>query len=171
MSTPSRRDFSQLSLLLAQAAQSPSAAGESKGEAGVDRIILFIDDLDRCPENIVVDVLQAVHLLLAFPLFVVVVAVDSRWLLHSLRQHSQALADDDVDVASPVNYLEKIFQIPFRLRPHGGGRGFDRLIDTLTAPAKHEESPAPDPSPDPARADQTVKPPPPGKRVDKKKSP
>jgi hypothetical protein len=32
----------------------------------VDRIILFIDDLDRCPADKVLEVLQAVHLLLAY---------------------------------------------------------------------------------------------------------
>lgn len=36
------------------------------------RIVLYIDDLDRCPPDKVVDVLQACHLLLCFPLFVVV---------------------------------------------------------------------------------------------------
>lgn len=45
-----------------------------------ERIILYIDDLDRCPPEKVVEVLQAIHLLLCFPLFVVVVAVDARWV-------------------------------------------------------------------------------------------
>jgi hypothetical protein len=49
------------------------------------RIILYIDDLDRCPPEKVVEVLQAIHLLLYFPLFVVVVAVDARWLSRSLK--------------------------------------------------------------------------------------
>src|SRR5262249_143903 len=47
----------------------------------VDRIVLYIDDLDRCPPDRVVEVLQALHLILSVPLFVVVVAVDSTWLL------------------------------------------------------------------------------------------
>ncbi|MEZ5024500.1 MAG: P-loop NTPase fold protein [Chitinophagales bacterium] len=42
----------------------------------VERIVLYIDDLDRCPPKKVVEVLQAIHLILAFPLFVVVVGVD-----------------------------------------------------------------------------------------------
>jgi hypothetical protein len=50
----------------------------------IDRIILYIDDLDRCPPRRVVELLEAVHLLLAVDLFVVVVAVDPRWLLRSL---------------------------------------------------------------------------------------
>jgi hypothetical protein len=115
-----------------------------------NRIILYIDDLDRCPEERVVDVLQAVHLLLAFELFVVVVAVDSRWLNHALMKHYPALAyyqyqrdngngnnqqgaqppttntiehdnnkTHDHNKATSEDYLEKIFQIPFWIRPLG----------------------------------------------------
>ncbi len=51
----------------------------------IDRIVLYIDDLDRCTPRQVVEVLQAAHLLLALDLFVVVGGVDPRWLLHSLR--------------------------------------------------------------------------------------
>jgi len=89
-----------------------------------------------------VDVLQAIHLLLAFPLFVVVVGVDPRWLLHSLQKRYPALRGtaagvDLVDgdepaewVPTPQNYLEKIFQIPFALHPMSG-TGFSRLIRSL----------------------------------------
>ena len=108
----------------------------------VDRIILYIDDLDRCPENKVVDVLQAVHLLLAFPLFVVVVGVDSEWLLHSLKtQMAQFSApassdDDDLDrtlwASTPINYLEDLPE-PFTLRTMPE-TGFDDLIEDLTTP-------------------------------------
>jgi KAP family P-loop domain len=50
----------------------------------LDRIVLYIDDLDRCPTHQVIKVMEAVNLLFGFPLFVVVMAVDSRWLLRSL---------------------------------------------------------------------------------------
>lgn len=159
-----RNDFHQLSNLLSEsarermeAAANPSA--ESAGLQGaetpaepvstdgkqagrelprIDRIILYIDDLDRCPEDRVVDVLQAVHLLLAFPLFVVVVGVDSRWLLLSLKDHYAALrgrrgGSDESEPewnTTPQNYLEKIFQIPFTLRPMASG-GFGSLVDAL----------------------------------------
>ena len=83
----------------------------------VDRIVLYIDDLDRCPPRRVVEVLEAVHLLLAFPLFVVVVGVDPRWVKGSLQAHYwQLLASEDGQpAASPVDYIEKIFQVPFQL--------------------------------------------------------
>jgi len=49
------------------------------GPPPLQRIVLYVDDLDRCPPTKVVDVLRATHLLLALPLFVVIVAVDPRW--------------------------------------------------------------------------------------------
>jgi phospholipase C len=134
-----RRDFETLDRLLRQ--------GLAHGHVGeiepIERIILYIDDLDRCPEDKVVEVLQAIHLLLFFPLFVVVVGVDPRWLLHSLRQHSRAFqgmseGTEDFSImerahwqSTPLNYLEKIFQIPFAIQPMARD-GFSRLVDNLT---------------------------------------
>lgn len=84
------------------------------------RIALYIDDLDRCPPDKVVEVLQAVHLLLTFPLFVVLVAVDVRWVRKALLQHYPNLmagAGEQLETASVSDYLEKIFQIPYWMRP------------------------------------------------------
>src|SRR4030095_6744962 len=60
----------------------------------VNRIILYIDDLDRCPPEKVVEVLRAIHLLLAFPLFVVIVAVDARWMKRALRDRVALMLRD-----------------------------------------------------------------------------
>lgn len=122
-----QRDLMALSEeLLGQRPGHPGTDGQAS-LLTVERIVLYIDDLDRCPPKQVVDVLQAVHLLLAFPLFVVVVGVDARWLLRSLeRQYAGFLSPDDTSASkgndeeywasTPQNYLEKIFQIPFWLR-------------------------------------------------------
>jgi hypothetical protein len=147
------QDFKRLSDLMARAAlaRKRKAEGQSTEEdeedarlPRIDRIVLYIDDLDRCPEKKVVDVLQAVHLLLAYPLFVVVVGVDPRWLLHSLEEHSGAFrmslepGEEEQDRKSAewrstsLNYLEKIFQIPYTLRPMDPD-GFKRLVDDLSA--------------------------------------
>jgi hypothetical protein len=113
--------------------------GPSEEEFHLNRIVLYIDDLDRCPPATVVQVLQAVHLLLAFPLFVVVVGVDSRWLARSLEKHYEGLLgvnvgagqDDGLRSATPDDYLEKIFQIPFWLRPMPPNAQ-DGLLSSLT---------------------------------------
>src|SRR5262249_45986252 len=129
-----RRDFEKLTELLGQSAAEAATTGSPRA----DRIILFIDDLDRCPEERVVEVLQALHLLLAFRLFVVVVAVDQRWLFQSLRHHYRALHQETSETraaaaeweSTPQDYLEKIFQIPYRLRPLNAPV-FSRLIAGL----------------------------------------
>lgn len=89
-----------------------------KGKQPLKRIILYIDDLDRCPEERVVEVLEAVNLLMAFPLFVVVVGVDPRWVKKALqiKYKNQFSEDENQDAISPSNYLEKIFQVSFNLK-------------------------------------------------------
>ncbi|MBN9125394.1 MAG: hypothetical protein BGO99_13630 [Nitrosospira sp. 56-18] len=119
------------------------AEEEKDKDRRINRIVLYIDDLDRCPPNKVVEVLQAVHLLLAFPLFVVVVGVDARWIKRSLQAryhqllHVSGKSPDGEDSAglllgsaTPNDYLEKIFQIPFWLRPMDAAAS-DRMIRGL----------------------------------------
>lgn len=113
-----RRDLERLSNLVEQQNRRLQAgAPPRKDEYPINRIVLYIDDLDRCPQELVIQVLQAVHLLLAFPLFVVVVAVDARWLAGSLKEHYGTLLEVGQDGASPDDYLEKIFQVPFWVQP------------------------------------------------------
>lgn len=140
-----RNDFEKLSDLIAEENEAldgrsrdgtdpfPSIDDELTDENNrINRIVLYIDDLDRCPPAKVVEVLQAVHLLLAFPLFVVVVGVDARWVLRSVEARYRELLNSDgagpepgrVDefkelfgYASAHDYVEKIFQVPFWLKP------------------------------------------------------
>jgi hypothetical protein len=103
------------------------AAERLEAQKRINRIVLYIDDLDRCPPRKVVQVLQAVHLLLAFPLFVVVVGVDARWISSALIHYYRDLLEGD---ATPHEYLEKIFQIPIWLKPVGPS-GSRNMLDGL----------------------------------------
>lgn len=156
-----RRDFHSLSELLTRASNikgdsasdSRTNVQETNDLPRIDRIVLYIDDLDRCPEDKVVEVLQAVHLLLYFKLFVVVIAVDSRWLLRSLQKQYFALqgGNHNTDMSlldskalmstTPQNYLEKIIQIPFNLRTMGA-RELQRLVTSLSPHIEDEEDTA-----------------------------
>jgi hypothetical protein len=91
-----------------------------------NRVVLYIDDLDRCPPGKVLQVLEAVHLLLAFQQFVVVVAVDQRWLRAALIQQLPALSETPEVSATAgehevrptaQDYVEKIFQLPLWVQP------------------------------------------------------
>ncbi|MDI5977491.1 P-loop NTPase fold protein [Amycolatopsis magusensis] len=125
-----RKDFEQLVKLMAEWRESPDDGVTPRRP--VDRIVLYIDDLDRCSPRQVVEVLQAVHLLLAFELFVVVVGVDPRWLLRALRSHyAEILADGEGDArVTPEDYLEKIVNIPLVL-PGLAPDGMSRLLRSL----------------------------------------
>ena len=114
----------------------------------IDRILLYIDDLDRCSHDVVVQTLEAIHLLLALDLFIVVVAVDSRWLLRSLEVHYHSLLaqnddnESDYRISTPQNYLEKIFQITYAIAPMTV-TGFSEYVDYLMSTAgtnPYEES-------------------------------
>jgi KAP family P-loop domain/WD domain, G-beta repeat len=158
-----RRDFEAMSEYLRLQAEEIEAYEtledeESEDNVRVGRIVLYIDDLDRCEPQQVVAVLQAVHLLLAFPLFVVVVGVDMRWVERSLKlRHEHLLASGD---AAPRDYLEKIFQIPFWLEPLDAEasrrmlRGF--VGDWAAAPTARREAGAPAPPPEAPQSEGTT---------------
>jgi hypothetical protein len=82
---------------------------------GPARVVLFIDDLDRCPPPKVVEVLEAVQLLLSTDLFVVVIALDVRYVTKALEAHYEGVLSADGE-PSGIDYLEKIVQIPYRTR-------------------------------------------------------
>ncbi|HEU5352924.1 MAG TPA: P-loop NTPase fold protein [Actinocrinis sp.] len=113
------RDLETLDTVLADLRRRHSAAPESNTEipqVPLERIVLYIDDLDRCAPARIAEVLAAIHLMLALPLFIVVVAVDPRWLCSALSEHHRGLLavdSDAVRAATALDYLGKIFQIPF----------------------------------------------------------
>jgi hypothetical protein len=122
-------DFELLAHLLDEVRE----AGDAAGLPSTQRIILYVDDLDRCRPDKVMEVLEAVHLLLALPLFVVVVGVDARWLEGALASHYRGQLGGSGQ-AEPTDYLEKIFQIPYWLKPPvtpSDRTRYERLIDSL----------------------------------------
>ncbi len=83
---------------------------------GPARVVLFIDDLDRCPPPKVVEVLEAVQLLLRTKLFVVVLGLDTRYVTRALEKEYVGILTRMGD-PSGLDYIEKIIQIPYRVRP------------------------------------------------------
>lgn len=144
------RDFERLSKLMERARGNDADSDMPR----VDRIVLYIDDLDRChPPQRVVRVLEAVHLLLFFPLFVVVVGVDSRWVSRALYKHYESmLADESMTVGNQTNelrrapadsqdFLEKIFQVPFWLR-RMDDKAVQRMIHAMIDESEIAASPS-----------------------------
>ena len=82
---------------------------------GQPRIVLFIDDLDRCEPNKVIDVLEALQLLVKTNLFVVVVAIDPRYVCRSLELRKYVDILNRSTTPTGMDFLEKIIQIPYRV--------------------------------------------------------
>jgi dephospho-CoA kinase len=146
-----RKDFEQLIALMKEWREE---GGGDEAHRPIDRIVLYIDDLDRCSPEQVVEVLQAVHLLLALDLFVVVVGVDPRWLLHSLRREYRSMLTTrapgvERDMrweTTPQDYLEKIFNIPYAL-PKMSPTTFEQLVGSFADVEEHEDQEQRDASP------------------------
>jgi hypothetical protein len=131
------------------ARRGPDSPTEAPDGGSIQRVVIAIDDLDRCPPDKVITVLEAVHLLFDFPMFVVLLAVDTRWLEQSLRIRYRQLLGE-TDTATPADYLEKIIQVPLYLLP------LDKelvrtMLTGLIGQAMDGDPTPPRPGPDPHR--------------------
>ncbi len=104
-----QRDLRELS-------ESLTAEGHKLFPRGRARVILYIDDLDRCPPLRVVEVLEAVQLLLKTDLFVVVLAIDVRFITRALETVYKGILTRRGS-PSGLDYIEKIIQIPYGVQP------------------------------------------------------
>lgn len=74
------------------------------------RLIIFIDDLDRCEESTVVNLLEAIKLYLGTSRCVFVLGLDNNAILNALGNHWSSRSED-----YNREYLEKLFQATIRI--------------------------------------------------------
>lgn len=78
----------------------------------ITRIVVVVDDLDRCLPPTVVDTLEAIKLFLAVPKMAFIVAADEGPVAHAISARF-GTSKEGVNLAT--RYLEKIVQIPVRV--------------------------------------------------------
>lgn len=105
--------FSDESKKLADTMESfDSKFGELLKAAKIDRIIVFIDDLDRCSSSKVIETFETIKLFLNTPACTFVIGADAKRIEAAVGDvYSIPMADD----RSRRDYLEKIIQIPFNI--------------------------------------------------------
>lgn len=83
------------------------------------RLIVFIDDLDRCPPEKIVEVLEAIHLFLDVVGCVFVIGADQRAIERGIEVKYAHLRQtgEQLGLLSGRTYLEKMIQLPFSLPP------------------------------------------------------
>jgi len=84
-------------------------------KAGIEQLIVLIDDLDRCLPDTAIETLEAVRLLVFTSRTAFVVAADEAMIEYAVRKHFPDLPDTTGPQSYARNYLEKLIQIPFRI--------------------------------------------------------
>lgn len=81
------------------------------------RMVIFIDDLDRCSKENVVDILEAINFLSVSGNCYIVLGMDEKWVKLCVTDHFEKIAQDDPKFAD--NYLEKMINIKVPVPPLG----------------------------------------------------
>ena len=87
---------------------------EALCEMGV-KLVVLIDDLDRCLPPTTISTLEAIRLFLFLDNTAFVIAADDAMIKHAVRKHFEGIKDEDL----VTNYFDKLVQIPIRVPPLG----------------------------------------------------
>jgi hypothetical protein len=83
--------------------------------AGIEQLVVLIDDLDRCLPETAIETLEAVRLFVFMARTGFVVAADEAMIEYAVRKHFPDLPDTTGPRDYARNYLEKLIQVPFRI--------------------------------------------------------
>jgi predicted KAP-like P-loop ATPase len=106
-------------------------------KAEIKRLVVFIDDLDRCDPDNIIATLEAIKLFLFVPGTAFVLGADERLVQYAVRRRFPELPGTDTEVGR--DYLEKLVQFPVRLPPLGG-KEIESYINVLFAKLRLDES-------------------------------
>lgn len=85
-------------------------------EEGDARLIVFVDDLDRCGHECIAQTFDAVRLVMDIPQVIVVIAIDHRIAFQAVAKHYEELADEHRSADKIArDYLGKIVHLPVML--------------------------------------------------------
>lgn len=82
----------------------------------IKTFVIFIDDLDRCLPQTIIETFEAIRLFLSVEKTAFVIAADERIIRYAI--HTRYPADAGIDIGR--DYLEKIVQVPVRVPPLTG---------------------------------------------------
>ena len=86
-------------------------------ETNIKRLVVLIDDLDRCMPDTIIETLEAIKLFLFVPHTAFVLGADERLVKYAVRRRFPELPGEKVEVGR--DYLEKLVQFPIRVPPLG----------------------------------------------------
>lgn len=84
-------------------------------KAGIEQLVVLIDDLDRCLPDTAIETLEAIRLFVFTSRTAFIVAADEAMIEYAVRKHFPDLPDTTGPQTYARNYLEKLIQVPFRI--------------------------------------------------------
>jgi len=87
-------------------------------DASIEKLVVLIDDLDRCLPDVAIDTLEAVRLFMFTEKTAFVIAADEGMIRYSVKKHFPDATDENKFNTGDVfanKYLEKLIQVPFRI--------------------------------------------------------
>ncbi len=87
-------------------------------DANIDKLVVLIDDLDRCLPDVAINTLEAVRLFVFTEKTAFVIAADESMIRYAVKKHfPDAISENKINAGDTFanRYLEKLIQIPFRI--------------------------------------------------------
>jgi hypothetical protein len=122
-------DPGQPQSLYVAAFQELAAAFRELAATPVTRIVVFVDDLDRCLPANALEVLESIKLFFDLRGFIFVVGLDEQVVVRAIRSKFEVL-DGQVDRRLGREYVKKIFQLSYSL-PAMLPRQLDELLQSM----------------------------------------
>ncbi|AWI88445.1 MULTISPECIES: Qat anti-phage system ATPase QatA [Methylobacteriaceae] len=84
-------------------------------KAGIERLVVLVDDLDRCLPATAIETLEAIRLFVFLDKTAFIVGADEGMIEYAVRKHFPDLPDNQPANGYSRAYLEKLLQVPFRI--------------------------------------------------------
>ena len=87
-------------------------------DSSIEKLVVLIDDLDRCLPDVAINTLEAVRLFMFTEKTAFVIAADEGMIRYAVKKHFPDATDENKFNAGDAfanKYLEKLIQVPFRI--------------------------------------------------------
>lgn len=78
-----------------------------------ERLVVFIDELDRCTPDTILDIFEAIRLFLYVPGATFIIGADERLVSYAVKTKYRDIPGHDIDISK--EYLEKLIQYPVKI--------------------------------------------------------
>lgn len=112
-------------------------------KANIKKLIVLIDDLDRCLPDVAINTLEAVRLFMFTGETAFVVAADENMIRYAVKKHFPDVVDENkynVGIEFSNKYLEKLIQIPFRIPTLGEVEAYNYIMLLMVGSVLSEEN-------------------------------